>query len=46
MRTQHSMYVWKEMQRLQNRSRSPFGRQAEPKNKGKKAVKGLTRIKA
>lgn len=45
-RTQHSIYVWKEMQRLQNRSRSPFGKLAEPKNKGKKALKGLTRIKA
>jgi len=45
-RTQHSIYVWKEMRRLRNRSRSPFGKPAEPKNKGKKALKGLTRIKA
>lgn len=45
-RTQHGIYVWHEMERLRARQNSPFGRPAEPKNKKKKALKGITRIKA
>lgn len=45
-RLQHSHYVALEVQRLRERQASPYGRPASPKNKGKKALKGITRIKA
>ncbi len=45
-RTQHSMYLLREVRRLRNRQNSPFAAVAEPKNKAEKALKGITRIKA
>lgn len=45
-RLQHSHYANLEVARLRERSASPYARPAAPKNKGKKALKGITRIKA
>ena len=45
-RLQHSAYMGIEVKRLRERSNSPYGRPAEPKNKGDRALKGITRIKA
>ena len=45
-RLQHSAYMDQEVRRLRNRQNSPYGGPAEPKNKGDKALKGITRIKA
>ncbi len=45
-RMQHSHYIGLEVDRIRNRSMSPYSRPASPKNKGKKALKGITRIKA
>lgn len=45
-RLQHSHYASSEVSRLRDRSASPYSRPAAPKNKGKKALKGITRIKA
>jgi len=38
--------VRKQTTRLRERQQSPFAVFAEPKGKGKKALKGITRIKA
>ena len=45
-RLQHSHYVGLEVQRLREKMNSPYAGPAEPKNKGDKALKGITRIKA
>jgi hypothetical protein len=45
-RTQHSIFLLKEVRRLKNRQNSPYAVVAEPKNKADKALKGITRIKA
>ncbi len=45
-RRQHSVYILKEVKRLQNRQNSPYGTPAEPKNRAGKALKNITRIKA
>ncbi len=45
-RRQHSVYLQKEVRRLQNRQNSPYAGVAEPKNKASKALKGITRVKA
>jgi len=45
-RTQHSIYLLKEVRRLRNKQNSPFAAPVEPKNKADKALKGITRIKA
>lgn len=45
-RRQHSVYLLKEVRRLKNRQNSPYAAPAESKNKLKKALKGITRIKA
>lgn len=45
-RLQHSHYAGLEVTRLRQRQNSPYSRPAVPKNKGKKALKGITRIKA
>lgn len=45
-RLQHSAYMTQEVRRLRNRQNSPWAAVAEPKNKGDKALKGITRIKA
>ena len=45
-RTQHSVFILKEVRRLRNRQNSPYSVQVEPKNKAEKALKGITRGKA
>jgi hypothetical protein len=45
-RTQHSVYMAKQIRRLTNLQASPYSVAVEPKNKAKKALKGVTRIKA
>ena len=45
-RLQHSHYASLEVNRLRERSASPYSRPAPAKSKGKKALKGITRIKA
>lgn len=45
-RLQHSHYASLEVARLRERSASPYSRPAPSKNKGKKGLKGITRIKA
>lgn len=45
-RRQHSVFILKEVRRLQNKQNSPYGIPAEPKNKADKALKNITRIKA
>jgi hypothetical protein len=45
-RLQHSAYISQEVRRLTDKQQSPYGAPAEPKNKGDKALKGITRIKA
>ena len=45
-RTQHSVFLLKEVRRLRNLQNSPYAVRAEPKNKADKALKGITRIKA
>jgi len=45
-RRQHSIYVQKRIRKLQNRQRSPYGAPAAPKKRARKALKGITRIKA
>lgn len=45
-RLQHSHYVSLEVNRLREKMNSPYAGPAEPKNKGDKALKGITRIKA
>ncbi|MDA1209123.1 MAG: hypothetical protein O2904_03795 [bacterium] len=45
-RAQSSTYDKKQVRRLENRQNSPYAKVAEGKNKGDKAVKGITRIKA
>ena len=45
-RQQHSVFVLKEVRRLRNRQNSPYAAPVGPKNKGDKALKGITRIKA
>ena len=45
-RLQHSHYLDQEIKRLRERQNSPYAGPAEPKNKGEKALKGITRIKA
>ncbi|MDD3896809.1 MAG: hypothetical protein PHU04_03135 [Candidatus Peribacteraceae bacterium] len=45
-RTQYSVYAQKQTRRLTERQQSPYASVAEPKHKEKKALKGITRIKA
>lgn len=45
-RTQHSVFLKKEVRRLRNLQNSPYASPVEPKNKAGKALKGITRIKA
>ena len=45
-RLQHSAYLTQEIARLTGLQQSPYAAPAEPKNKGDKALKGITRIKA
>ncbi len=45
-RIQHSVFVLQEVRRLRNRQNSPFAVPASSKNKAKKALEGITRIKA
>jgi hypothetical protein len=45
-RLQHSAFLTQEVARLRGLMQSPYGTPAEPKNKGDKALKGITRIKA
>lgn len=45
-RTQHSVFVLQEVRRLRNRQNSPYGAPVAGKNKAKKALEGITRIKA
>jgi hypothetical protein len=45
-RLQHSAYLAQEVTRLKKRQNSPYAGPAEPKNKGDKALEGITRIKA
>jgi len=45
-RTQYSVYVQKQTLRLRNKQQSPYAVAAEPKNNDKKALKGITKIKA
>lgn len=45
-RMQHSHFVAMEVTRLRDRSSSPYAGPAKPKGAGKRALKGITRIKA
>ncbi len=45
-RRQHSVFLIKEVRRLQNRQNSPYAALAKPKNKAGKALKNITRVKA
>jgi hypothetical protein len=45
-RTQHSIFLIKEVRRLRGLQNSPYATIAEPKNKAAKALKGITRVKA
>ncbi|MDD5623309.1 MAG: hypothetical protein PHI23_01205 [Candidatus Peribacteraceae bacterium] len=45
-RRQHSVYVQKRIRKLTNRMNSPYGSPVEARSKAKKALKGITRIKA
>lgn len=45
-RNQRSVYDAKQIKKLTNKRNSPFAVVAEPKNKEKKALKGITRVKA
>ena len=45
-RRQHSVYILKEVKRLQNRQNSPYSVQVEPKRKADKALEKITRVKA
>jgi hypothetical protein len=45
-RMQHSHYASLEVNRLRERSASPYAIPAEPKNAADKALKSITRIKA
>lgn len=45
-RLQHSHYMSQEVSRLKKLQQSPYARPAQPKNKGDKALEGITRIKA
>ncbi len=45
-RTQYSVYEARQIKKLTDKQNSPFAVAAEPKNKDKKALKGVTRIKA
>jgi len=45
-RRQRSMYVQRRIYKLAKKRNSPFARQAAPKRSARKALKGITRIKA
>lgn len=45
-RAQHSEYQRKQMRKLVNKQQSPYAVKAEAKNKGDKALKSITKIKA
>jgi hypothetical protein len=45
-RAQHAVYIEKQVKKLTNRANSPFAIVAEQKNKGDKALKSVTKIKA
>ncbi|PIR48450.1 hypothetical protein COU80_04310 [Candidatus Peregrinibacteria bacterium CG10_big_fil_rev_8_21_14_0_10_55_24] len=45
-RRQQSVYEAKQIRKLLNRQASPFAVRATPKKSAKKALKGITRIKA
>ena len=45
-RAQYAVYVDKQVKKLTNKRNSPYAVAAEPKNAGKKALKGITRVQA
>jgi hypothetical protein len=45
-RTQHSIFLQKEVRRLRNLQNSPYGGPVPPKDKADKALKNITRVKA
>ncbi len=45
-RRRHSVYVQNEVKRLRGKSMSPYGRPAQKKDRGGKAMKKITKIKA
>lgn len=45
-RTQHSVYLRKEVKRLRNLQNSPYAAPVGPKDRAGKALKGITRVKA
>ncbi|PIR53379.1 hypothetical protein COU76_01400 [Candidatus Peregrinibacteria bacterium CG10_big_fil_rev_8_21_14_0_10_49_10] len=45
-RAQYAAFQKKQIRKLTNKQQSPYARVAEPKNKGQKKLKGITRIKA
>lgn len=45
-RRRHSVYLGREVVRLKNMAASPFSGPAAPKDRGSKALKKITRIKA
>lgn len=45
-RRQYSIYVQKRLRKLKNKRNSPYAAPATPRKSAKKALKGITRIKA
>ncbi len=45
-RTQHSIYLLKEVRRLRNLQNSPYAGPVPPKDKAGKALQKITRVKA
>ena len=45
-RTQHSIFLQKEVRRLRNLQNSPYGGPVPPKDKTEKALEKITRVKA
>lgn len=45
-RTQHSVFLNKEIRRLKGLANSPYAAPAEPKNKAEKKLSRITRVKA
>lgn len=45
-RTQHSIYLNEEIKRLRNLQNSPYGGPVQKKDKAKKALDKITRVKA
>ena len=45
-RTQHSIFLQKEIRRLRNLQNSPYAGPVEPKDRARKALEKITRVKA